>query len=66
MINETRGEVQTELKVVHEDVIQLCSNTTKVLDHLSVCMDILEDTMQSALVMHKLAQLRTHVNVTTD
>lgn len=38
-------------------------NTTKILDHISVCLDRIESYMPSAVVSDKIAQLGTDVNV---
>lgn len=47
-ISELWEEVQADLRLVHRNVKELHSNTTKVLNHISVCLDSIENSMQSA------------------
>lgn len=55
--------MQTEVKLVHEDVSELGTNTANALDHISVCMDSTENTIPPAIVMDKVVQLRSIVIV---
>lgn len=63
MISELREEVQPKQKLVREDVGEVRTSTTKLLDHTSVCMDITEITIPSAVVTDEAAELRTEINV---
>lgn len=62
MIGEFREEVQAETKQVREDMSDLLTNTTKVLDHISEHMNSIENTLPTAVLTDKGAQLRTDVN----
>lgn len=48
--------------LVRKDVNELCSNTTRVLDYISVCTDSIKNTMPSVDSLNKAAQHRTDVN----
>lgn len=66
MIGELRGEVQAELRLVLEDVCDLCTNTTRVLDHISVCLGSITITMPSAVVSDEVALLGRDVHIITE
>lgn len=63
MISELREEEQFELEIFREDVRQLLINTMKALDYISVCIDIISNTMLSAVVADKVVQLRVNVSL---
>lgn len=63
MIDEFRGELQAELKVVCEEVNELRANTTKVLDHISDGLERNKNTMPSTVVLDDVAQIQKDVNV---
>lgn len=63
MISYLRKEVQEERKLIREDINELRSNTTKVMDRMSARMYIFENTMPSATVIYDVAQLSNNANV---
>lgn len=63
MTSDPREEVRTELKLLHNEMIKLRSNTAKTVDHMLVCVDSPESTMPSAVVTDGVAQLRNDFNV---
>lgn len=58
MVGELQNVVQAKLELVHENVSELCTNTTKVHDHISVRFNGVENIMPSAVIFDKLAQLQ--------
>lgn len=57
MISYVQEKIKAELKLVLEDVSELFINTAKVLDRIPVCMDRIENTMPSAVVMAKVSSV---------
>lgn len=53
---------QGKLKLFHADVNNLCTNTTKVLYHISGRLDSIEPAVPAAVVSDKVAQLWADVN----
>lgn len=63
MTGKLRGEVRAELKLVREDVNELCINTKKVFGKVYVRLDTTKNTMPPAVVLDEVAQLQTDVSV---
>lgn len=57
LISKIQEEVRAEPNLINEDASKVRTNTAMVLDHISVCMDGIENTMQSAVVTDEVAQL---------
>lgn len=57
-ISDFREEVHAKLNSLHEEVTKLRSNTTMVIELLSVCLDSLESTTAPAVVPNEESQLR--------
>lgn len=63
MISSLREEVHAEIKLLREEMIERRSNTTKVIDHLSVFSDYSESATPSTVVANEIAQLRNDFNI---
>lgn len=63
MINDFQDEVQGGLKLIWTDVTKHRASSTKVIDHILVCLDSFENTMPSAVVGEEIAQLDNGVIV---
>lgn len=59
MIGELQEQVWAELNVACEDEEELCFNTRKGLNHISVYLDSIENSMASATMFDKVAQIQT-------
>lgn len=66
MIIDLCEEVHAELRFLREEMTELRSNNTKVIDHMSARLDSLKSTMPSVVVAYELAQLRSDVSVVLD
>lgn len=63
LIIDPRDEMHEELRLDRTDIKKLCAISTNVTDHISVRMDSLVNMMLCPIVIDKLGQLRSVVNV---
>lgn len=66
MLGEIWGVVQPERTLVGEDINKLHSDALKVLDHLSVSLDGLENTMPSTVILDQVGLQQTGAIVIVD
>lgn len=66
MINDLRGEVQAELKLIRDDASYLRNNTRKVLQRTLFWLDSIENTMLSPVASEDVALLQTNFNVISE
>lgn len=63
VFSDLRDELQGELKLICEDMNELRISATKVVDHISVCMDSIEKTLSFTVLADEVAQLLNDINV---